>query len=145
MWPSFLVIWKRRPFLIPSRKFAPHCKESDGSRYRTWRVAVLCSAPKHRDSNESRRDEMLPKRRLIPPHRFGLAHVAVEPAYGRGAGVGRGLPVGLGLAVALGVAVAVAVGVAVAVAVGVGDGPPLRNAFRTDSMVLSEPLEKPQR
>ena len=51
--------------------------------------------------------------------------------------MGRGLAVGLGLAVAL--------GVAVAVAVGVGDGPPLRNAFRTDSMVLSEPLEKPQR
>ena len=58
-------------------------------------------------------------------------------AYGRGAGVGRGLAVGLGLAVAL--------GVAVGVAVGVGEAPPFRNAFRTDSMVLSEPLEKPQR
>ena len=70
-------------------------------------------------------------------------------AYGRGAGVGRGLAVGLGLAVALGVAVAVAVGVGVAVgvdvAVGVGEGPPLRNAFRTDSMALSEPLQKPPR
>ena len=91
------------------------------------------------------------KRRLIPPDRFGLANVAVELTYGRGAGVGRGLAVGLGLAVALGVAVAVAVGVGVAVAVGVdvgvgvGDGPPLRNAFRTDSMVLSEPLQKPPR
>jgi hypothetical protein len=99
----------------------------------------------HRDSNASRRNEMLPKRRLILPHRFDLAHVAVELPYGRGAGVGRGLAVGLGLAVALGVAVAVAVGVAVAVAVGVGEGPALRNAFRTDSIVLSEPLEKPQR
>ena len=88
---------------------------------------------------------MFPKRRLIPPHRFGVAHVAAELAYGRGAGVGRGLAVGLGLAVALGVAVAVAVGVAVAVAVGVGEGIPLGNAFRTDAMVLSEPLEKPQR
>ena len=46
-----------------------------------------------------------------------------------GPGVGRGRGVALGLAVG----------------VGVGEGPPLRNAFRTDSMVLSEPLEKPQR
>ena len=51
--------------------------------------------------------------------------------------MGRGLAVGLGLAVAL--------GVAVGVAVGVGEAPPFRNAFRTDSMVLSAPLEKPQR
>ena len=56
---------------------------------------------------------MLPKRRLISPHRFGLAHVAVELAYGRGAGVGRGLGDGVNL------------GVTVAVAVGIGVGVPL--------------------
>jgi hypothetical protein len=155
LWSSFWLIRTRRPFPISSRKFVPHCKESDGSSDRVRRVAVRFNTPKRGDSNGSRRDEMLPKRCLIPPHRFGLAHVAVELAYGRGAGVGRGLAVGLGLAVALGVAVAVAVGVGVGVAVavgvdvgvgvGVGDGLPLRNAFRTDSMVLSEPLEKPQR
>ena len=69
---------------------------------------------------------MLPKRRLIPPHRFGLAHVAAELAYGRGAGVGRARGVGVARvpgAVAVGVAVAVAVGVAVGVGVGVGVAP----------------------
>ena len=97
--------------------------------------------PKRGDSNGSRRNEMLPKRRRTPQIRSRPRRCRL--AYGRGAGVGRGLAVGLGLAVALGVAVAVAV--AVGVAVGVGDGPPLRNAFRTDSVVLSEPLEKPLR
>ena len=39
---------------------------------------MRCNAPKRGDSNGSRRDEMLPKCCLIPPHRFGLAHVAVD-------------------------------------------------------------------
>src|SRR5881398_3171231 len=39
LWPSFWVIRKRRPFPISSRKFAPRCKESDGS-HNTLRVAV---------------------------------------------------------------------------------------------------------
>src|SRR5213592_1219372 len=42
-WPSFLVIRKRRPFPIPSRKFARRCKESDES-HNALRVAVRYNA-----------------------------------------------------------------------------------------------------
>src|SRR4029077_10116462 len=41
----FLVLglWSCRPFPIPSRNFAPRCKESDGS-HSALRVAVRCNA-----------------------------------------------------------------------------------------------------
>ena len=47
LWPSFWVIRRRRPFPIPSRKFAPRCKENDGS-HSALRVAVRCNAPTER-------------------------------------------------------------------------------------------------
>src|SRR5204862_7316230 len=34
LWPSFRLIRRRRPFPIPSRKFAPRCKESLEPAYR---------------------------------------------------------------------------------------------------------------
>jgi hypothetical protein len=76
---------------------------------------------------------MLPNRGLILPHRFGLAHVAVELAYGRGAGVARGL----GDGVDLGVTVAVAVGVTVGVGVGVASALQKISIEATGTPVLS--------
>src|SRR5438034_9303103 len=32
LWPSFRLIRRRRPFPIPSRKFAPRCKRNAGSK-----------------------------------------------------------------------------------------------------------------
>ena len=44
---SFLVSRRCSLFPIPSRKFAPRCKESDGS-HSALRVAVRCNAPTER-------------------------------------------------------------------------------------------------
>src|SRR5437762_12930162 len=71
--------------------------------------------------------------------------VGVGVATGVGVGVGVSVGVAIGLGVGVGVDVGVGLGVRVGVAVGVGLGVgvpvgPVRKAFRTDSVMLSEPL-----
>jgi hypothetical protein len=106
-------------FPIPSRKFAPRCKESD-ARHSALRVTVRCNAPTER-SRYSRAD-LFRRERGYDFFEAQMTAGRYVLAYGRGAGVGRGLAVGEGLGVVVAVAVAVAVGLDVALGVGVAMG-----------------------